>query len=298
MKRIFVFTVILCFSIILCSCDYGTTGSYSSEISDISVPEESDNKNAIIVHETLVFGGEELSQLEKDGIIPDLKIFGINSDDFKYVGEYLQRVGIGSEWLDQPGSKLYQHWYKYENSEGDVLAIDKEGRLRRYFADYSKAEVEIPNENILSDEQLTEKATQLAEQFLADGGDFKEYTADPPRKDSYTQELKVVFVDNITDCVGNYLSVSLLPDGRIFQLSSDYKDLSPEFSYESFDDFADEWLAENLPKRYSDLSEYEVSSKLFYVVDGIIYGEYTYSYEVGEGGIGCEGIIFKEPKRT
>lgn len=296
MKRFLMLAVILCFSITLCSCDYRTTDDPSSDISNISVPEENNGKNVIIVHEALVFGGEELAQLEKEGIIPDLKAFGISSEEFKYAGEYLQQIAIGAEWLDQPtGSKLYKHWFKYENSEGDVLAIDEAGRLRRYFADYRKAYIEIPDGNILSDEVLSEKAVQLAEQFLAKWGDFKEYKADPPGKDSYTEGLSFVFVDNITDCVNNYLSVSLFPDGRIYILRSDYEDISPEFSHERFDTFAEEWFAENLPKRYSDISKYEISYKCFSMVDNKIYGEYTVDYELSDGSLGCMGILFEEP---
>lgn len=291
MKKINLLILFLLVITIFCSCNQKTIGDDSSDSTNIS-----DSKDSVIIHKQIVFGGEELSQLEKDGIIPELKQFGIESGDFKYTGEYLQEIAIGDEWLDQPGDKLYLHWFNYENKEGDSLAIDKVGRLRRYYVNYSHGDAEIPEENIVPDDTLSDKAGQLCEQYLANWGDFKKYKADPIQREICPEVLTFDYVDNISDCVDNILSVSFFGDGRIYQISAYYSDLAPGFSHEKFDKFADEWFAKNLPERYNDLAEYKIISKAFNVVNDKIYGSYAVSCKLSDGAYDCIGIVFEEPQ--
>lgn len=292
MKKFKLSILILTVTMIFCSCNQRLISDDSSDSTSTII---SDSENSVIINKQVVFGGEELNRLEENGIIPDLKLFGIDSADFTYAGEYLQRVGIGDEWLDKPGSYLYLHWFNYTNKEGDAIAIDKAGRLRRYYVDIRQTRIEIPKESIVSEDVLSDKAVQLCEQYLANWGNFKKYNALPPVIED-DQFLTFDYVENIADNVDNYLTVSFFSDGRIYSLCSDYCDIATSFSCEKFDKFAEDWFAKNLPERYRNLAKYEISSKSFEAVDDKIYGSYTVICEFSDGSQDCIGILFEEPK--
>jgi len=162
----------------------------------------------------------------QNAALPDLSAFGIDTDQFSLSSEKFMQEFSSSDNLFYQGEKPYYAWNQYTNSAGAVIAVDDQGRLRKYLShsDRSDAAEKLSKETY---NETAHKVIQCCVDSYADFEDSEESVICEQRGSVfYPCELymKHQFADGFSDLA----YVSLQADGTIRTIEVLYCDINFE----------------------------------------------------------------------
>lgn len=224
--------------------------------------------------------------------LPELSAFGVDNNQFSMVSDkYIQEFN-SSDNLYFEGKKPFYSWNKYMNSAGAEIAVDDQGRFRKYLShNYSDAE-----SGRLTKEEYNAIAHEVIQCCVDDYADFvdSEESVICEERGSIFYPCELYMKHKYAEGFSDMAYVSLNTDGTIRTIEIAYCDIDFEststdeitsYFEEQFQMYLDEKLKPTLP---NDVV-IEESHKYYACVEHDIYCCCTYTVGIPIPLSGSEG---------
>lgn len=182
---------------------------------------------AVVITASAIGGAAVYFGIDADeNALADYTYLGIQADTYEQSETpYLQEYGIGYNWYYE-GEKPMDAWNQYLGSNGAMLALDEQGRVRKFM---NETDIFLETEKVtepLSDEELEAKAYAVLEQMA---GSLEGYTVS---KKAITDKIGTTYYTcyitlekEYAPGASDYVSVQLTADGKVRFASASYCDL-------------------------------------------------------------------------
>lgn len=158
--------------------------------------------------------------------LPDLTASGIDTNQFSLSSEKFTQEFSSSNNLFFQGEKPYYIWNQYTNSAGAEIAVDDQGRLRKYLShcDHGDAGEKLPKETY---NEIAHKVIQCCVDSYADFEDSEESVI-CEQIGSVFYPCELYMKHSYADVFSDLAYVSLNTDGTIRTIEVSYCDIDFE----------------------------------------------------------------------